>query len=149
MEFISERFGKIEYDEAEVIRFSDGLIGFPGMCRFFLYVDERVAPLAWLHSLDDANLAFLVCDPFIFFPDYEVRVTLPGALRKQIGESHYLRVMAIVTIHADFAQSTVNLLGPLVINARTRNGWQIILEDDELTTRHHLFDPTAEQAQAI
>ena len=119
------------------------------MCRFFLYVDERVAPLAWLHSLDDANLAFLVCDPFTFFPDYEVRVTLPGALRKQMGESRDLRVMAIVTIHADFAHSTVNLLGPLVINARSRNGWQIILEDDELTTRHQLFDASAEEAQAI
>ena len=30
-----------------------------------------------------------------------------------------------------------------------RRGSLSDLEDDELTTRHHLFDPTAEQAQAI
>lgn len=149
MEFVSERFGKIAYNEAEVLRFPGGLIGFPDMTRFFLYDDERVAPLAWLHSLDDPNLAFLICDPFSFFPGYEVRVTLPAALRRQMGESDDLRVLAIVTIHPDFARSTVNLLGPLVINARTRNGWQIILEDEQLSTRHILFAEEGDIAQAV
>jgi flagellar assembly factor FliW len=139
VEFISERFGKISYEEAEVLRFPQGLIGFPDMTRFFLYAQEDVAPLAWLHSLDDRNLAFLVVDPFSFFPEYEVRVKLPGSLRRQIGESADLRVLSIVTIQADFARSTVNLLGPLVVNARTRNAWQVILEDEELSTRHYLF----------
>lgn len=139
MHFTSERFGKIEYDEAEVIRFPQGVVGFPDMTRFFLYSDERVAPLAWLHSLDDPALAFLVSDPFLFFPEYEVNVKLPPALRKQMGEQQDLRVLAIVTIQSDFSKSTVNLLGPLVVNARTRNGWQIILEDERLSTRNPLF----------
>ena len=151
MEFLSERFGKISYEEAEVIRFPQGLIGFPDMSRFFLYTQEEVAPLAWLHSLDDTNLAFLVVDPFTFFPEYEVRVKLPATLRRQMGESGDLRVLSIVTINAEFARSTVNLLGPLVINARTRNGWQVILEDDDLSTRHYLFPEMieGEEAQAI
>jgi flagellar assembly factor FliW len=148
VEFISERFGKITYDEAEVLRFPQGLVGFPDMTRFFMYSDERVAPLAWLQSLDDSALAFLVCDPFLFFPEYEVNVKLPPALRQQMGEQGDLRVLTIVTIHADFTRSTVNLLGPLVINARTRNAWQIILEDDKLSTRHPLFDDAAEKGAA-
>ena len=114
MEFLSERFGKIEYSEAEVLRFPQGLIGFPDMARFFVYAQEEVAPLAWLHSLDDSNLAFLIVDPFVFFPEYEVKVKLPAALRRQMGETADLRVLCIVTIHSDFARSTVNLLGPLV-----------------------------------
>lgn len=149
MEFISERFGKIEYNEAEVVRFPQGIVGFPDMTRYFMYSDERVAPLAWLHSLDDAGLAFLVCDPFLFFPEYEVRVKLPPALRRQMGESTDLRVLTIVTIQADFAQSTVNLLGPLVINARTRNGWQVILDDEDLGTRHLLFPHEEEQSGKV
>jgi flagellar assembly factor FliW len=145
VEFNSERFGKISYDEAEVLRFPQGLVGFPDMTRFFMYADERVAPLAWLCSLDDAALSFLVCDPFLFFPEYEVNVKLPPALRQQMGEQGDLRVLTIVTINADFAKSTVNLLGPLVINARTRNAWQIILEDERLSTRHPLFDEAQEK----
>lgn len=147
MEFVSERFGKIEYDEAEVIRFPQGIVGFPDMSRYFLYTDDRVAPLAWLHSLDDSNLAFLVCDPFVFFPEYEVQVKLPPALRHQMGDVGDLRVLAIVTIQADFAHSTVNLLGPLVINARSRNGWQVILEEADLGTRHRLFPKDAEAGE--
>jgi flagellar assembly factor FliW len=149
VEFISERFGKIDYNEAEVLRFPQGIVGFPDMTRYFMFSDERVAPLAWLHSLDDTGLAFLVCDPFLFFPEYEVRVKLPPALRRQMGESQDLRVLAIVTIQADFAQSTVNLLGPLVINAQTRNGWQVILDDEELGTRHLLFPKEEEQGGKV
>jgi len=150
VEFNSERFGKVEYNEAEVLRFPQGVVGFPDMTRYFMYADKRVAPLAWLHSLDDAGLAFLVCDPFLFFPEYEVRVNLPPALRRQMGESQDLRVLAIVTIQSDFAESTVNLLGPLVINARTRNAWQVILDDEDLGTRHRLFPPQEQiESQAI
>ena len=56
-----------------------------------------------------------------------------------MGETVDLRVLCIVTIHSDFGHSTVNLLGPLAVNARTHNGWQVILEDEELMTRHPLF----------
>ena len=140
MQINSERFGVLDYDESEVVRFPEGLVGFPDMHRFFLYADPRVAPLAWLHSLDDMGLAFLVADPFQFFNDYEVSVKLPPNLRQQMGEQADLRVLGIVTVHPDFAQSTINLLGPLVINARAHNAWQVILEDERLGTRHRLFE---------
>jgi flagellar assembly factor FliW len=149
MQINSERFGLLDYNESEVIRFPQGLVGFPDMRRFFLYEDEQVAPLAWLHSLDDMGLAFLTGDPFAFFPDYQVNVKLPAALRRQMGEEAELRVLVIVTVHSDFTQSTANLLGPLVINARTRNGWQVIIEDEDLSTRHPLFsDEKDVQAKA-
>jgi flagellar assembly factor FliW len=148
VEFFSERFGKIEYNEQEVIRFPQGLVGFPDMTRFFVYSDAAVEPMAWLHSLDDANLAFLVVDPFMFFADYEVRLKLPATLRQQIGRKEDLCILAIVTIQPNFAESTLNLLGPLVINARTRNGWQVILDDEDLSTRHKLF-PVAEEISGM
>ena len=148
MQINSERFGVLDYDESEVVRFPEGLVGFPDMRRFFLYVDTRVAPLVWLHSLDDMGLAFLTADPFQFYSDYEVSVKLPPSLRKQMGEQDDLRVLCIVTVHADFANSTINLLGPLVINARTRNAWQVILEDEDLGTRHRLFEDTSPNALA-
>lgn len=139
MQIQSERFGLIEFDESDVIRFPQGMVGFPDMTRYFLYEDERVAPLAWLHSLDDMGLAFLTADPFSFFPDYEVSVKLSPGLRKQMGEDKDLRILCIVTVQADFRRSTINLLGPLVINAQSRNGWQVILDDERLSTRHALF----------
>lgn len=149
VEFNSERFGKIEYDEAEVIRFAQGVVGFPDMTRFFLHSDPEVAPLAWLHSIDDPNLAFLVVDPFLFFPQFKVKVKLPPPLREQMGQGNDLRVLCIVTIQSNFARSTVNLLGPIVINARLKNGWQIILDDESLSTRQPLFPEAYEAAEEV
>ena len=74
---------------------------------------------------------------------------MPAALRRQMGETADLRVLCIVTIHSDFARSTVNLLGPLVVNARTHNGWQVILEDEELSTRHPLFPQVAKDVAKV
>ena len=148
MEFNSERFGKVSYEEAEVIRFPQGLAGFPDMTRFFLYHDERIAPLTWLHSLDDPGLAFLAVDPLTFFPGYKAHVKLPRALHRQLGASSEWRMLSIVTVAPDFANSTVNLLGPLLINAKTRNGWQVILEDEELSTGHLLFSEAAAEGSA-
>jgi flagellar assembly factor FliW len=146
LQYHSDRFGKIEYDEAEVIRFPQGLIGFADMHRFFLHHDKGIEPLCWLVSLDDPGLAFLIVNPFLFFNDYEDKVKLPKVLRSQMGEAADLRVLCIVTAAANFALSTVNLLGPLVINARIRNGWQVVLEDEELSTRHFLFPDAASAA---
>jgi flagellar assembly factor FliW len=148
VECSSERFGRISFEETQVLRFPQGLIGFADMKRYIIHSDERIEPLCWLQSLDDPGLAFLVVSPFIFFTDYEVKVRLPKALRAQMGDADDLRVFCIVTAQADFARSTVNLLGPLVYNEKNRNGWQVVLEDDSLSTRHPLFPPAEELEQA-
>lgn len=147
MDFNSERFGRISYEEPQVLRFPQGLIGFADMKRYVIHGDARIEPLCWLQSLDDAGLAFLVVNPFLFFTDYEVKVRLPKALRAQMGDAEDLRVFCIVTAHPDFSRSTVNLLGPLVYNERSRNGWQVVLEDDSLSTRHPLFSSAESSAQ--
>jgi flagellar assembly factor FliW len=149
--FNSERFGRIEYSEKDVIRLPQGLVGFPDMTCFFFHRDEQVSPLVWLHSQDDPNLAFLLADPFEFIPGYSLRMHLPKSMRREMGTEEDLRVLAIVTIQPDFSQSTLNLLGPLIVNKVTQNGWQVILEDDTLSTRHPLFAAAVarEAARAI
>lgn len=151
MEFLSERFGLVSYDEQSVLSFSQGLVGFPGMTRWFMLRDERLEPMVWLHSLDDPNLAFLLCDPFLFFTDYELRLRLPASMLRSLGEQQDLHVMAIVTPNSVFSRSTVNLLGPLVINMRTHQAWQVILDDEQLGTRHPLFPerPAGLRPQAL
>jgi flagellar assembly factor FliW len=153
VEFLSERFGKISYNEGDVVTFPQGLVGFPGLTRYFLYEEERLRPLMWLHSLDDPNLAFLVCDPLVFCRDYEAHLRVPASLRRQLGEPQDLSVLAIVTPQPAFRRSTINLLGPLVVNARRQEGCQLILDDESLSTRHPLFPepgtPLRAQAMAV
>ena len=148
MIFNSERFGRIEYSEQDVIRFPQGLVGFPDMTCFFIHRDERVSPLIWLHSQDDPNLAFLLADPFEFIPGYSLKLQLPKSMRREMGSEEHLQVKCIVTIHAEFSQSTLNLLGPLIINTEAHNGWQVILDDDTLSTRAALFPASLAREEA-
>ena len=43
----------------------------------------------------------------------------------------------------------VFLLGPLIINAEEQNGWQVILNDDTLSTRHPLFPASVSREEGV
>ena len=68
----STRFGQLEIDGERIIRFEDGLLGFAG-CKHFALVQTCDDPVFfWLQSLEDPTIAFVVCDPHAFVPDYTV-----------------------------------------------------------------------------
>lgn len=132
--FESARFGSIEVPEDSVLTFSDGLLGFAGARRFVVIPHGTGTPFAWLQSVDRPALAFLLL-PGAAFPDYSRAV--PSDVR---GDSE---VWVIVTVPGGKPQEmTANLLGPLVIDEKTRRGRQVILSDDRYSTRHRVFAAT-------
>lgn len=68
--FESRRVGKIEVSEAEVVTF-EPLPGFPNRSRFVIMEHAEAAEMAWLVSLEDPDLAFVVAAPWTFFPNYD------------------------------------------------------------------------------
>ena len=74
MEIETTRFGRLTVDDERVMTFPRGLLGFPNHTRFALIQTGEENYFFWLQSVDDANLAFVVTDPSIFFKDYEVPV---------------------------------------------------------------------------
>ena len=69
--FDSSRFGRLEVDADSVIEFPAGLIGLGGS-RYALVATEPDAPFAWLHSVDDADVALPVTNPWLYYGEYEV-----------------------------------------------------------------------------
>jgi flagellar assembly factor FliW len=146
----SEKLGEIEVDEATVLTFPQGLLGF-GDARRFALVDTHDSGLYfWLQSLDDPALAFLAAVPWPFFPDYEFE--LPDADRDALGIIEPVEpatdenpgdgttlVLCLLTVDAGATDITANLLGPLVINTRNRTGRQIVLADRDFATRAPLM----------
>jgi flagellar assembly factor FliW len=50
-------------------------------------------------------------------------------------------IFSIITVPPQNPQMmTANLLGPIVINGCTRRGKQVIVQDEEYTTRHRVVD---------
>jgi len=124
------RFGVVEYAPEDVLEFPNGLIGLPDF-RSFVVIRTRIdSVFRWLQSLDEPGIAFLVTDPRNYVQNYS-----PGAFN---GENRL--VFTTVNIpHGKPDEMTINLAGPITVDAESRQGKQIVLDSDAYTTRYRVF----------
>lgn len=140
----SEQFGDLEVDEARVLTFDDGLPGFPDARRFALLPVEGSDDLFfWLQSLDDPGLSFLSIIPWPFFPDYEPELNEPDREALDLASASDALVLCLVTVHREERRVTANLLGPVIINERTRASRQVVLTEQDLPVQAPLGPPAA------
>ncbi len=130
------RFGQVEIDDSRIITFKDGLLGFPEHRRYALIQTTEDGVFLWMQSLDDPALAFLVCDPLVFVPDYQVQVRADDLQALGMADVSEGRVLVIVNKAEGYL--TGNLLGPLVIGQKSMLAKQLVLSDRRYKTRHRL-----------
>ncbi|MGB9885468.1 MAG: flagellar assembly protein FliW [Moorellales bacterium] len=136
----TERFGALEIEEQEILRFPFGLPGFEHLKEFFLLPVPRNPAFVWLQAVTEPAVAFLLADPFLFFPDYAVDLGESEVAALKAGGPEELSVYVVVTIPPEgVREMTANLLAPIVLNLRSRLGLQVILDGSGYTTRHRLF----------
>ncbi len=133
MQIQTTRFGMVEIDDQRIMNFPKGMVGFPNCQRFALIQTNDEGVFFWMQSLDRPELAFVVCDPRTFVPDYRVPVKLEELELIGLEAPEDAQVLVIVNKVDDML--TGNLQGPLVINARNLTGKQLVLSDKRYTTR--------------
>jgi flagellar assembly factor FliW len=138
MQIQSTRFGAIEIRDDAVLTFPEGLPGLPGE-RWALVAKDEDSPFFWLHSIDHADVALPVTSPWLFFSDYEVRVPEDDAKRLELTEAGDAYIVCVVRATAELADFSINLAGPLIINAGTRTGRQVLNDLAGYSVRHPLF----------
>ena len=134
MQIQTSRFGTVEIDDQRITTFPKGLVGFPNCQRFALIQTNDEGVFFWLQSIDRPELAFVVCDPRTFVPDYRVPVKPEELELIGLPKAEQAQVLVIVNKVDDML--TGNLQGPLVINAKNLTGKQLVLSDKRYTTRH-------------
>ena len=144
--FDSTRFGKLEIEESAVLQMPAGILGFQNSDRYVMLDHEPDSPFKWLHSVDESDVAFVVTDPHIFFPDYDVKIKKDELVGLDVGDSDELVLLVILSLKSDPTLMTANLQGPIVINITNRKGRQVVLKSEKYTTRHRLF-PEADTQQ--
>jgi flagellar assembly factor FliW len=116
------------------IVFPDGLVGCPDWKRFTLLVDdEEDLPVAVLKCLEFPEVELLVTDPTLLDPDYA----------RVVGAHPCGALYVTLSVQQD-GWITANLLGPIVIDTRTRQGRQIVLTDSHYSARHPVARTTGE-----
>jgi len=142
MEIETTRFGRLAVDDERIMTFPRGLLGFPDRSRFALIQTGHENYFFWLQSVDDANLAFVVADPSIFFKDYEVPLRDETIQELNLVDLGTSQVFVICNKVGEWL--TGNLLGPIVVNAANRIAMQVVLTEKKWTTRQPLMKLQAE-----
>ncbi len=133
------RFGDVEIDESRVINFKEGLIGFPEDKKYIIMDHKPGSPFMWLQSLTSPELAFVVMDPFQVYPDYLKEISPEEEREMETGNNEPVIIFAIVTIPGGrVTESTVNLMGPIVVDPEAKEGKQVILASSGYSHRHPL-----------
>ncbi|MBN2169793.1 MAG: flagellar assembly protein FliW [Candidatus Krumholzibacteriota bacterium] len=139
MELIGTRFGDFHYEDKDLLRLPEGLVGMPQLTRFLILDFEADLPLKWLQSIEEPAMGFLVADPRLFQPDYSLHLSRCDLGDIAVMDPADLVVFVLCTYKGELEETTGNLLGPIVVHAESRVGRQIILEDRDLSTKVPLF----------
>ncbi len=136
MKVRTTRFGEVEIDPSRLLVFPHGLLGFARFRTYALLQPDDRGVFYWLQSVEDPELAFVVTDPTAWIPTYQVPIRANELADLGLERVEEGTLFAIVN-RRDGA-ITANLQGPIIINAATRTGVQLVLSDRTWSTRHEL-----------
>ena len=142
MDIQTSRFGSLQIKNEDIFKIADGVLGFPH-CEDFIILEhdtEGGTPFKWLQAVSDQNLAFVVVDPRQLVEQYVF--ALDDDAKGKLGSSAIedLVPMVIVKITGNAPTDvTVNLRGPIIINAQERCGCQIVLNNDDYAFDYPVF----------
>ncbi|MDQ1911280.1 flagellar assembly protein FliW [Paenibacillus sp. GD4] len=135
-------FGEIEISKEQLLDFPQGLPGFEEYNQFALLQFEEEQPFAYLQSVDNSNISFVVAPPFFFFVDYEFDLTESIKDELHIRSESDVMVLGIITVHHESFEATMNLLAPIIVNPNAKRAKQIILHNTDYRTKHPLAQKT-------
>lgn len=142
MKITTKVFGEITIDDDRIITFPKGIVGFPELTRFALLHDSEkgAGSIHWLQSLEEPAFAMPVMDPLSVCPDYNPEVD--DELLKNLGELNpeEMLVLVTVTVPKEIKNMTVNLRGPIIINAAEKLAIQVIIEGDEYQVKFPIYE---------
>lgn len=147
MKITTSRFGEIEIDEASVVRMPEGMLGFGEIGEFVIVQQNEESPFLWFQAVREPNLAFVIVDPFTFFPDYEVLLSNNDIEALGCSELGSLAVFAVVVIPENPEDMTANLRGPIVINADNKVARQVVLNDDRYSPHQSIMQEVRQRVK--
>ena len=141
MEVTTRIFGTIDIEEEKLIHFVNGIVGFPQLTTFALIHDnEKQGGIQWLQSMQEPQFAIPVMNPLDILDDYNPQVE--DELLKPIGglDPENMLVLVTVAVPSDLTKMSVNLRGPIVINADNRKACQVITEGEDYQVKFPIYD---------
>jgi flagellar assembly factor FliW len=121
-----------------------GIVGFADYPRAELLYQPESLPYLWLKLNGPRGAVnFVVIEPGGIIPGYELEIFDSDAEALGLTDPAETMVLNIVTVlQQEPLHATVNLVGPIVVNRRTRVGRQLVLANySRYSARHVLVHP--------
>lgn len=136
-------FGEIELEEDKIITFKDGLFGLEEYKRYTILYDIEAGEehtYSWLQCVDEQDLALPVISPV--YVDEEYNPIVEDELLADLGElkDDELVILLTMTVPKDITKMTVNKKAPIIINASTRKGVQLIAENPDYEVKYNFYE---------
>lgn len=128
----------------------NGLIGFSQYQRAeLLYMPDHL-PFLWMRLHGPDTIHFIVMEPGGLIGDYEPEIFDDDAMQLGIENPAEVMILNIVTLRQQQpVDASVNLVGPIIVNRRTRIGRQLVISNYSRYSAHHaLVDHSPAQACA-
>ncbi len=122
-------------DDGILLSFPKGLLGFPQLTSFRLFEPRDGYPLKFLQAVEAPEVSFTCLDPAGLKEDYTVPLGEEEAEALGLEIESDALILTLVVIPEDPRRMTTNLAGPLVINVKTRVGFQIALSAEKYPLR--------------
>jgi len=126
-------------DDLPIIDFVSPMPGFPEHQKFVLVRLDEEGMLYALTSLHDSEVRFLVVPPVSFFPDYAPEISDESAELLGVTNAEQLLVLLVVTAGETPADTTANLLAPILVELTGRRALQVVLTGSGLPVRAELM----------
>lgn len=136
-------FGEVELDDNKVLDFPNGIIGFEDFKKYAIIYDiedERETTISWLQSLEEPALALPVVDPLAVVADYAPMIE--DELLKPLGNpaDEDLLFLLVMTVPSDMTKVTANMKAPVIINTKTRQGVQLIVDNADYPVKYNVYE---------
>ena len=134
----STRLGDLEVNNEHVLQFIQPMLGFSEVKAYALVQEKNSdAWYEYLQAIDEPDLMFIIADPFQLQRDYAF--DLNAVTKQQLAIIAEEDIVVRVVVSARSSEDiTVNLKAPLIINLRTRQAAQIVIDRTEYSIRHLL-----------
>jgi flagellar assembly factor FliW len=129
----------IDNPPANEIELPQGIIGFANYKRAeLLYLPDHL-PFLWMKLYGPTdNLHFIVIEPGGIIPGYEPEIFDEDAEQLDLQTPGEAMILNIVTLkRQNPVEASVNLVGPVVVNRRTRLGRQLVVSNYSRYSANH------------
>jgi len=117
---------RTQTDVPELV-FAAPLLGLEHLSRFVLVALDEDSPLFSLQSLEQEDVRLLVLAPGAVFADYLPPLDALTLAAVGAGTPEDVLFLVVVTAGASVAESTANLLAPIIVHATTGRAAQAVL----------------------